>query len=335
MRYLVTLIFTLLPMVSQAQDWEDRRLFGDASAEMTIRVISSTDTSFFTPILESFVAENPDTAVEYLVTGTAALDDLFRLEPDQYDLVISSAMDLQLKLANDGYALRIDGISHPNWAEWRQSLFAFTTEPAAIVVNRSAFVGQEVPKSRQELIQALRANPETFRGKLGTYDVRQSGLGYLFATQDARASETYWRLMEVMGGLETQLYCCSGEMIDDLAEGRIFVAYNVLGSYAAARQDTHNKLDIILPSEFPTTMMRTALVSKMAPHPNSAVDFLRHLIRLQSRSDGQALPLPSLDVRLDSAGRSTIALEPALMTYLDDLKRKRFLKEWESAIIQH
>ncbi|WP_338153270.1 hypothetical protein [Pseudophaeobacter leonis] len=92
---------------------------------------------------------------------------------------------------------------------------AFTSEPAAIVINRAAFAGHVIPKTRQELIEALRARPETFHGRVGTYDVRDSGLGYLLATQDARASETYWRLMEVMGALDVRLYCCSGSMIDD------------------------------------------------------------------------------------------------------------------------
>ena len=67
---------------------------------------------------------------------------------------------------------------------------------------------------------------------MGTYDLRKSGLGYLFATQDARATETYWRLIEVMGQLETNLYCCSSDMIDDVISRTFFFAYNLLGSYA-------------------------------------------------------------------------------------------------------
>ena len=43
----------------------------------------------------------------------------------------------------------------------------------------------------------------------------------LFATQDARATETYWRLTEVMGRVGAKLYCCSGQMIDDLRVGRV------------------------------------------------------------------------------------------------------------------
>ncbi len=333
MRYLFSLILCLWPLLSVAEDWEDRQLFQGADSSRTLRVLSSTDTSFFEPIIASFLAQTPEVSVEYLVTGTAEIDQRFRQAPDRYDVVISSAMDLQLKLANDGFARHLSGVAHPDWAQWRESLFAFTSEPAAIVVNRAVFDGHPLPRTRQELIQALRARPDVFRGRLGTYDVRDSGLGYLFATQDARASETYWRLMEVMGSLGTRLYCCSGDMIDDVLDGTIAVAYNVLGSYASARQQTDGRIAVILPSDFPTMMMRTGFVSRQAQHPQAAAGFIRHLIGLQSdpASTG-SFPLPPLST--DSAGQSSITLEPALLTYLDGLKRQTFIKEWVSAIMQ-
>lgn len=335
MRNLVALALVFLCHTAWAQEWEDRRLFNDTGAKTILRIISSTDTVLFAPLVEAFVARNPDVAIEYLVTGTADIDRRFRKTPEAFDIAISSAMDLQLKLTNDGYALELESVSHPDWAQWRQSLFAFTSEPAAIVISRAAFEGLPIPQSRQELIEALRARPEVFRGRVGTYDVRQSGLGYLFATQDARASETFWRLMEVMGGLDVQLYCCSGEMIDDLTDGTIAVAYNVLGSYAEARVESRNSLEIILPSDFPTTMMRTALVSAASEEQEAAERFLQFLVTYQSSQTEGAGPLPSLDGRQNGAERTTIALEPALMTFLDTLKRNKFLSEWENALIQN
>lgn len=181
----------------------------------------------------------------------------------------------------------------------------------------------------------LRADPDLFRGKLGTYDVRQSGLGYLFATQDARVSETFWRLMEVMGSLDAKLFCCSGDMIDRVASGDLLVAYNVLGSYAVSRQKTDKRFEIIQPSDFPTTMMRTGFVSKHTPHPNAASEFLRYMIRVQTvaSSEGE-YPLPPLELNSNGASPSVINLEPALMTYLDHLKRRIFIKEWTNAVVQ-
>lgn len=334
MRIIIAIIFWALPVTLVAQDWEDQRLFNAQETALRLRIISSTDTSFFAPVIESFVAQYPDIGVEYLVIGTKDTNEIFRANPEAFDLVISSAMDLQLKAANDGLARPVPDLPHPPWAQWRHSLFAFTSEPAAIVINRAAFAGHVIPKTRQELIEALRARPETFHGRVGTYDVRESGLGYLLATQDARASETYWRLMEVMGALDVRLYCCSGSMIDDLADGTLAVAYNVLGSYATVRVEMKDSIEVILPSDFPTTMMRTAMVSSQAPHPEQASNFIRHLIALQAGPEAHTLPLPPLNSTLNDVERATITLEPALMTFLDTLKRRKFLAEWEDSVIQ-
>ncbi|MEP5152615.1 extracellular solute-binding protein [Planktotalea sp.] len=334
MRYLALLAFALMPFGAIAQDWEDRQVFG-ARDQPALRILSSTDTSFFAPIIKDFIKAAPNFSVEYFVTGTADLDRKFRASPDQFDVVISSAMDLQLKLANDGFAARLSTIEHPETAQWHDSLFAFTSEPAAIVINKRLLGDLPVPNSRQDLIELLRAYPERFHGKVGTYDVRQSGLGYLFATQDARASETYWRLMEVMGRIDARLYCCSGQMIDDLRAGDLAIAYNVLGSYAQARTKTSQDLLIILPSEFPTTMMRTVLASQSAKEPLGAELFIRHLLELQTIADPQNFPLPPMTPTQTSEGQATISLDPALMTYLDQMKRDAFIREWENAVVQH
>lgn len=333
MRYLVFLIALMMPVLVAAQEWEDRQVFGTSDTP-PLRILSSTDTSFFVPIIEDFIATTPNTSVEYLVTGTVELDQRFRDAPDQFDVVISSAMDLQLKLANDGYASGVVNVDHPEWAQWHNSLFAFTSEPAAIVLNRQAFHDLPVPTSRQDLIQLMRDHPDRFQGRVGTYDVRQSGLGYLFATQDARATETYWRLTEVMGRVGARLYCCSGQMIDDLRTGDLIMAYNVLGSYAQAQAEISDDLMVVLPSEFPTTMMRTILASAAAPDPQLTESFVRHLLTLQAIGDPLIFPLPPLAGSQVFQTQRTISLDPALMTYLDQMKRDAFIREWEDAIVQ-
>ncbi len=334
MRYFYCLVFLIMPIFSHATEWEDRQLFsGDAGSE-TLRIISSTDTAVFKPILDNFLLRNPTINVDYSVTSSAEVDKRFRQSPDAFDLAISSAMDLQLKLVNDGFARQLKSITHPDWARWRQSLFGFTLEPASIVVNRNVFESMQTPTTRQEMIEVLRENPEIFKDRIGTYDIRRSGLGYLFATQDARASETYWRLTEIMGSLETKLYCCSAEMIEDLAKGEIAIAYNVLGSYAMARRDLSQKLIIIQPKDFPNTMMRTALISNQTPHFQSALTFLRFLTSSDWSQPNEGTSFESIRGATLDEQRSIITLEPGLMIFLDKLKRNSFIHEWENAIIQ-
>lgn len=335
MRYLIALALVLWGAVAAAQEWEDRKLFQSGAGRDTLRILSSTDTAYLSPLITGFVKDHGDAQVEYLVAGTADIYRLVQETPAQYDLIISSAMDLQIKLVNDGFAKPLEGVDYPDWAHWRHSLFGFTAEPAAVVVNAAAFDRMDLPATRQDLIALLRQKPDQFRGRVATYDIRRSGLGYLFAAQDARTSETYWRLTEVMGGLGTKLYCCSGEMIDDVASGEVLVAYNVLGSYAAARAANDPRIRVILPTDFATTMMRTMYVAKDAEHQTMARSFLEYTLSAMSgpaySRDG---PLPQLFSQSDRSKRQMIPLEPSLMIYLDRLKRDAFVREWESAVIQ-
>ncbi|MEM8729456.1 MAG: ABC transporter substrate-binding protein [Pseudomonadota bacterium] len=340
MRHLVlSCCLSAVASFALAFEIEDHAIFGPETGTRAIRVLSVADVDVFGPVVEAFRVENPDITVDYTVASSTEIMTAIAVEEAPFDVVISSAMDLQTKLANDGFTQPYRSsatLGLPDWARWRDDLFAFTQEPAAIVLSRGAFAGRPLPDTRQELISTLRQNPELFRNRVGTYDLRESGLGYLFATQDARTSEVYWRLTEVMGALGTRLYCCSSHMIDDVASGKLAIAYNVLASYALSRADL-TKVAIVLPQDFSTVMLRTVLVPRNAPDPGLAgrfIDFL--LVTSWTTAEVPQSPLSvSPAVFLSNQDRfRRIRLGPELLTYLDTYKRRRFLKAWEDAILQ-
>jgi len=227
--------------------------------------------------------------------------------------------------------------SAPDFARWRNEVFTFTEEPAAIVYSKKAFKGLDIPATRQDLLTLLRDHPEKFRGKIGTYDVRQSGLGYLFASQDARNSETYWRLTEVMGSLGVKIYCCSSEMIQDVSTGEIALAYNVLGSYAATRAAQGADIQLSLPEDYTLLMQRSVLIPKASSNPELAGLFVDYLLYLAwHTTDDEVYPFPRLTSVDNHSGfpHLPIRLGPGLLVFLDKLKRQRFLEEWEDSVIQ-
>lgn len=94
----------------------------------------------------------------------------------------------------DGFAHaqgEVAGVALPHWAHWRDLVFGFALGPVVIVATASAFDPSHPAKTRCELIDALRDDPERFRGKLGTHDPAASEVGYLFATQDASFVNTF------------------------------------------------------------------------------------------------------------------------------------------------
>ncbi|MCK0139987.1 ABC transporter substrate-binding protein [Aliiroseovarius sp. F47248L] len=318
---------------------EDRRLYEVTSERARLSVISTADLDVFDPIIRAFQASQPGVTVDYVVTGTTDLMEALYEEGAIFDLAISSAMDLQTKLANDGFALNhTPTVTLPVWASWRNQLFAFTQEPAVVVVSDRLFPPGEAPQNRDELIALLRANPERFQGKIGTYDVRRSGFGYLMATQDSRNSDAFWRLMEVMGRLDAKLYCCSGDMIRDVASGKLALAYNVLGSYAASQQKNTGGYQIIEMSDYVNIMSRTVLIPRTAKNVDDARAMLDFLLGLNSRKDlVDATGLPGIDPSALRANPSLrpIRYGPGLLVFLDSLKRQSFLRNWENSLLQN
>ncbi|MEJ6397813.1 ABC transporter substrate-binding protein [Yoonia sp. 208BN28-4] len=316
---------------------EDTTFAGTGSAQ--ISVLSTTDTQAFAPVIIAFQKDRPDVTVRYVVANS---QDVFSAVQDQaaFDLVISSAMDLQLKLANDGFAQGYSSAATtglPSWAKWRDQLFAFAQEPVVMVLSRAGFDGLPLPRTRADLIRTLRDHPDRFAGRVGTYDPQQSGAGYLFATQDARQSDTSWRLAEVMGGLDPQLFTASGDMIAGVQGGRLDVALNVLGSYAAARLPVGGDGVIVAPQDFTHVLLRTALIPRDAAAPALGQAFLDFLLS----EEGQRLiedetGLPRINEAALAAGPHLrpIRLDPGLLVFVDPLMRQRFLEEWTAAVVQ-
>ncbi|MBT8408064.1 MAG: ABC transporter substrate-binding protein [Alphaproteobacteria bacterium] len=334
------LIFALWSGALLAFEVEDHKIYAADPQTDLLRIISTADLDAFAPIIEAYQAANPGVTVDYTIASSTELMAALYDERAAFDLAISSAMDLQTKLANDGlaqsYASAATG-ALPDWAKWRDQVFGFTQEPAVLVISQTFFAGTEPPRSREALINLLRNDPERFRGRIGTYDVRVSGLGYLFATQDSRNSESFWRLTELMGGLDAQLYCCSGDMISDVAGGRLAFAYNVLGSYAESRIADTAGIEIVELEDFLSVMLRTALIPNTAENVEPAramIDFLAGLSAAPRLTAASGLPPIDEESLRENNALRPIRLGPGLLVFLDRLKRETFLRSWTSAIEQ-
>lgn len=335
---IAALIYWCAPAASMTIELERR--FGSELALEEFTILSSTDIELFAPVIEEFVAKRPNIAVHYVLASSRDIYSAIDTERSAYDLVISSAMDLQMKLVNDGHAGRFESpvtASLPDWAKWRDQLFGFAVEPIVLVVSRRDFAALPIPTSRRHFLSIIRSNSATFRNRMMTYDVNISGTGFLFATQDARQSDTFWRLSEVMGAMGTRLSCCSGEMLARIESGEIAAAYNVVGSYAQARAVTHENIKVVHLEDYTNILLRTAFIPRQSQKSQQAGKFLNFLLS----SEGQVIlekqgGLPSIfnSSIIEITNAKPIGLNTGLLVYLDRLKRENFLREWNAALVQ-
>ena len=335
------LICGLICAGSQAPAFEIEatQMFGPAEPDRVLSVLSTTDIAVLEPVIADYLARNPGLGLQYVMASSQQVYQAIAEDHAVFDLVISSAMDMQVKLANDGFALPLpeDLIAgQPPWARWRNLLVSVAQEPVVLILSDQALLpGEAVPRTRRELIALLRDNSDRFRGRVGTYDPAASGVGYLFAAQDARLSDTFWRLAEVMGRLDAQLFCCSVDMIEAVSAGRLLVGYNVLGIYAGSADV--GRVTVVELEDFTLTLLRTALIPQSATQAAVATGFLRYMLS----PGGQAL-IAGGDGLVTVEGAAfdrkphlrPIRLDPGLLANLDPMSRSRFLAEWRAAMEQ-
>src|SRR4051812_39202681 len=107
--------------------------------QVTLVVKTTTDLSEAVDLVSEFTKLNPGVVVEYSkVLSTDLFDEVVKSSGTKgtVDVVWSSSMDLQIKLANDGHAAEYrsaeaDGIF--GWARWKDRAYGVTAEPVVIV----------------------------------------------------------------------------------------------------------------------------------------------------------------------------------------------------------
>ncbi len=345
------LIATLLAVGGGADAGVFPALSGNAAAS-TVNVYSSLDEDISGPLIAAFQTANPDITVHYEELQTVDVFDRIIKETDRgattADVAISSAMDLQMKLANDGYAQPIAvpaAAGLPAWAKWRDTAFALTFEPAVIVYNKRAFDGRLPPQTHGELVRFLQESGDTYYGRIGTYDVERSGLGFLFLARDQEHYRDIWDLVRAMGKAGVKLYSTSSAILERVADGRFVLGYNILGSYALGWAQRAPDLGIVLPGDYTIVMSRIGLVPKAAASPRLGARFLDFMMSRAGQTVlARDLHLPAILPGIDSAytigamqtelgGQlRSVPVSPGLLAYLDQVKRASLVRRWNDAL---
>jgi iron(III) transport system substrate-binding protein len=333
---------------AQPEEEVQRQLAEGAVHEGAVTVLSTTDLEEVGDLLSGFRALYPSLRLEYEKGNSAIIDDRVRRDAKEgqvsVDLVWSSAMDLQLKLVNDGLAVQYDspmGEALPGWAVWKSQAYGVTAEPIAIVYNKRLLPPPQVPRTHTDLLRLLRDSQGSIAGRIATYDPERSSVGYLLLTQDLLVTDRTWSLIGAMGLAGVQLFAASGEMLDRVAAGQAVLAYNVIGSYALDRARSTPDLGVVLPADYTLVMSRVALIPKGAPHPQAARLLLNYLL---SAAGQKALAARAIGpVRLDIAAGAAAPVVPPeaarpiqlglrLLASLDQAKRARFMRDWQSLV---
>jgi iron(III) transport system substrate-binding protein len=317
----------------------------------TVVVYAAADLQVVAPLIADFEQLNPAVKVDYREMNSTELHARFLQEAgtdSRADIVWSSAMDLQMKLVNDGHAQPYRSAQTealPAWAVWKGEAFGTTYEPVGFVYNRRLLAPDSVPQTHAELLRLLTEHPQRFQRRLTSYDPHRSGLGYLLHSQDLEANPVlFWNLVKTLGALGLDTEPTTAAMIDRIVSGRAVLGYNVLSSYALSRAAADARIGIVLPRDYTLVMSRIAFISRYAPHPDAARIWLDYLLSMRGQAVLNRIGLLSVRSDVAGEGRSAelrkrlgkafrpIVLGTGLLTYLDQMKRQLFLDRWDGAL---
>ncbi|MFM0055258.1 ABC transporter substrate-binding protein [Paraburkholderia phytofirmans] len=326
-----------------------------AKKEGKLIVYSVTDTALVRSLIKDFESLY-GVKVEYNDMNSTELYNRYISEnaasSTSADVLWSSAMDLQIKLVNDGLMTTYESPEAkqlPQWAQWAQyqkQAYGTTYEPLAIVYNKRLVPAGDVPQTRADLIKLLQAKPDKFKGRVTTYDIEKSGVGFNYLTQDARVNpRVTWDLVKAIGATGPKLQSSTGAMMERISSGENLIGYNILGSYALTKAKKDPSIGYVYPKDYTLVASRLVTISKKARSPNAAKLWVDYLLSQR----GQTLLAKQANlfsIRADMEGETSMAgltkqlgnsLKPVpigadLLVYLDQPKRLEFLKQWQQSI---
>ena len=323
-----------------------------ARKEGKVVIYSALDTKAAQPLIKDFTALYPDIKVEYNDMNSTEMYNRFIAESASgqagADVMWSSAMDLQVKLVDDGQAMTYaspEASKLPQWAVYKNQAYGTTYEPAVFIYNKRLVSGNDVPQDHAAFARVLNGETDKFKGKVTTYDIEKSGVGFMFVVQDTKYFPGMKDLEKGFGAANYKVYSSTGNMLEKVSSGEHVLGYNILGSYALVRAKKDPNLGVVLPKDYTLVLSRVLFIGKNAKNPNAAKLWTDYILSTRGQkligSDVELFAIRNdVDAEYTAASLNKqlgnnvkpIPVSSEIVAYLDPKKRLDFLNAWKAAL---
>ncbi len=323
-----------------------------ANKEGKVVIYSALDTKAAQPLIKDFSALYPNIKVEYNDMNSTEMYNRFIAEAasgqGSADVMWSSAMDLQVKLVDEGQALPYtspEASKLPTWAVYKNQAYGTTYEPAVFIYNKRLVTGDEIPQDHAGFAKIMATKTDKFKGKVTTYDIEKSGVGFMFVVQDTKYFPGMKDLEKGFGATSYRVYSSTGNMLEKVSSGEHLLGYNVLGSYALVRAKKDPNLGVVLPKDYTLVLSRVMFIGKQGKNPNAAKVWVDYILSQRGQKlIGSDVELFSIRNDVDAeytaaslnkqlgANVKPIPVNAEIVTYLDPKKRLEFLSDWKGVL---
>ncbi|CAN5424507.1 ABC transporter substrate-binding protein [soil metagenome] len=323
-----------------------------ANREGKVVVYSVLSNRAAEPLVQGFNALYPEIKVEYDgEKGSTEMHDWFVGEVAKgqasADVLWSSAMDLQIKLVMDGYAASYESpeaAKLPGWANYQHQAYGTTLEPIVFVYNKDLVKADEVPQDHAAFARLLTSKTDKFKGKVTTFDIEKSGVGFMFAVADKKQFADLPNLLKSFGTADYRPSPGTGTMLTKINAGEYLLGYNIMGAYAMVRSKKDlPSLGVAFPKDYTLLLSRVMFISREARHPNAARLWTDYLLSLRGQKIlGDALELHTIRNDVDAqytaskllaqigASARPIPMSPEVTKSLAPERHQEFIRQWNA-----
>jgi iron(III) transport system substrate-binding protein len=261
-------------------------------SEKGLMIYSNMADNNWQPIIKGFNAKYPWVKVETVDLGSGTVHSRWEAEKGSSartaDLLVSGANDRWAAYGKDGAMDDYESpeiANLPDFAHPYPGVNVLSTDPLVITYNAALLPEDQRPKGFASLVEAAAADPDTFKGKITTYDAARNSFGLTawWAYMDKKG-EAGWDGLRKIGPMirgETS----GGPMNEKIATGEYLMGIAVSGItiFPRLEQPGGEILGFAFPDDGTIMMLRGMGIPKGAANPNSAKLFVDYALS----QDGQ------------------------------------------------
>ncbi len=252
-------------------------------------IYSNTDQENWAPIIRDFQAKYP--WVTNIAANNLDSDEVFQRQLSETatgnapaDMLVSNAVQAWATYIDDGAVMQYKSpelAKLPDFAELMPSVYAMSLDPVGMAYNTSIITTPV--KSIADLAKLVKADPDKFKGKITTRDVK-GAWGFTVSHAWAEGNKDAW---DTLGDIlpiarpETS----SGTQREKILSGEYAAGFLISSAVAyPAEADSAGLLKFVLPTDGTVVLGRGIGITPKAPHAATAKLFLDFVLS----AEGQA-----------------------------------------------
>lgn len=207
-----------------------------AQREGSLLIYSIMSPENWRPVIQGFSQRYPGIRVETLdLPNTRDVFERYLAERSTNsrtgDLLATAEPAGWIELSRRGEVLEYKSPEDDAWPAWGKPLpgvYTCSSDPLVFIYNKMLVPDAQAPKTFAEFVERARANARTWRGKITSYGVHNSGLGYSGNYAFARKhGDQAWQWFQQLAELQPRWERSGGPMTEKVTSGEYVMGWFV------------------------------------------------------------------------------------------------------------